>query len=68
MTAPLTLSRDSQAAQRINVVSRLGDGSFWRSSVGQPAQTCLAGLPGWLGRKAQRGFYDYRGAKPVPTR
>jgi 3-hydroxybutyryl-CoA dehydrogenase len=23
---------------------------------------------GWLGRKAQRGFYDYRGAKPVPTR
>ena len=23
---------------------------------------------GWLGRKAGRGFYDYRGAKPVPTR
>ena len=23
---------------------------------------------GWLGRKSQRGFYDYRGAKPVPTR
>jgi 3-hydroxybutyryl-CoA dehydrogenase len=23
---------------------------------------------GWLGRKAQRGFYDYRGPKPVPTR
>jgi 3-hydroxybutyryl-CoA dehydrogenase len=23
---------------------------------------------GWLGRKANRGFYDYRGAKPVPTR
>jgi 3-hydroxybutyryl-CoA dehydrogenase len=23
---------------------------------------------GWLGRKAQRGFYDYRGEKPVPTR
>lgn len=23
---------------------------------------------GWLGRKAQRGFYDYRGAHPVPTR
>jgi 3-hydroxybutyryl-CoA dehydrogenase len=23
---------------------------------------------GWLGRKAQRGFYDYRGDKPVPTR
>ncbi len=23
---------------------------------------------GWLGRKADRGFYDYRGEKPVPTR
>ncbi len=23
---------------------------------------------GWLGRKAKRGFYDYRGDKPVPTR
>ena len=23
---------------------------------------------GWLGRKAGRGFYDYRGGKPVPTR
>ena len=23
---------------------------------------------GWLGRKSQRGFYDYRGERPVPTR
>jgi 3-hydroxybutyryl-CoA dehydrogenase len=23
---------------------------------------------GWLGRKANRGFYDYHGATPVPTR
>jgi len=23
---------------------------------------------GWLGRKSQRGFYDYRGEAPVPTR
>ncbi len=23
---------------------------------------------GWLGQKSKRGFYDYRGEKPVPTR
>jgi 3-hydroxybutyryl-CoA dehydrogenase len=23
---------------------------------------------GWLGKKAGRGFYDYRGEKPIPTR
>ena len=23
---------------------------------------------GWLGRKSQRGFYDYRGEVPIPTR
>lgn len=23
---------------------------------------------GWLGRKSGRGFYDYRGPVPVPTR
>jgi 3-hydroxybutyryl-CoA dehydrogenase len=23
---------------------------------------------GWLGRKAQRGFYDYRGGTPIPSR
>ena len=23
---------------------------------------------GWLGQKTKRGFYDYRGEIPVPTR
>jgi len=23
---------------------------------------------GWLGRKSERGFYDYRSDPPVPTR
>ncbi|PPC87899.1 MAG: 3-hydroxybutyryl-CoA dehydrogenase, partial [Methylocystis sp.] len=23
---------------------------------------------GWLGKKTQRGFYDYRSGTPVPTR
>ena len=23
---------------------------------------------GWVGKKAGRGFYDYRGDTPVPTR
>ncbi|MEA2822271.1 MAG: hypothetical protein QOJ86_4275, partial [Bradyrhizobium sp.] len=38
-------------------LSHRGPGSLIR-----PTNSC------WLGRKTQRGFYDYRGDKPIPTR
>ena len=31
-------------------------------------QALGAVLAGWLGKKTGRGFYDYRGETPVPTR
>src|SRR5216684_535081 len=37
-----TLSRDSRAAQRIEVPDHVGDSCFGCPSVGQPAETCLA--------------------------
>jgi 3-hydroxyacyl-CoA dehydrogenase/enoyl-CoA hydratase/3-hydroxybutyryl-CoA epimerase len=37
---------------------------------GHPGESVLRQLceVGRIGKKAGRGFYDYRGAKPVPTR
>src|SRR5258706_16164210 len=36
------LSRDSRAAQRIEVPDHVGDSCFGCPSVGQPAESCLA--------------------------
>jgi hypothetical protein len=38
---PIPLSRDSRAAQRIEVPDHVGDSSFGCPSVGQPAESCL---------------------------
>ncbi len=40
-----TLSRDSRAAQRIEVPDHVGDSCFGCPSVGQPAESCLVVAP-----------------------
>src|SRR6266852_883429 len=41
---PPVLSRDSRAAQRIEVPDHVGDSCFGCPSVGQPAESCLAAV------------------------
>jgi hypothetical protein len=42
--AAVRLSRDSQAAQRIEIPDHVGDSCFGCPSVGQPAESCLASV------------------------
>jgi len=42
------LSRDSRAAQRIEVPDHVGDSCFGCPSVGQPAESCLEHFSMWL--------------------
>jgi len=51
-----------QAANFVALEDWLNDGVPLPAAV---ARDCLAG---WYGRKTRRGFYDYSGAEPVPTR
>ncbi len=51
------------ACNSIRLVRRLADSKY------RPCPLLVKYVEaGWLGRKTQRGFYDYRGEKPVPTR
>src|SRR5260370_13764373 len=74
----MQLSRDSRAAQRIEIPDHVGDSCFGCPSVGQPAESCLgsdSAAKDWLNSTARdrlhvtyRRFVMVSASNPKPSR
>ena len=62
VTFPLNISGDAEGCTLDRATHEVTAPKGFKEAYAQYVEA------GWLGRKAKRGFYDYRGEKPVPTR